>query len=315
VNAFLHRRTLLAAALAAPLLAGRARAAGVLKIGDQRGGIQPLMAAAGVLQGAPYAVSWSQFAGAPMLLEALNAGAIDTGSVGDAPFVSAIAATIPVKAVSVTRADGAVTALVVPRDSSIQSVADLKGKRIATLRGQTGHFLVLAALDRAGLQPGDVKFVFIDPAGAKAALSAGAVDAWATWGPYISLAKLNDRAREIVNGHDLMSGQSYMLATTGAIDAKRPLLADFLRRLRLAREWGTAHPDEQARVWAEQTGFPLPVGQDVVRTANTRTVAIDDDVIVAQQRVADFFHAARVVPTAQTVAGAFDISFNQAVFA
>jgi sulfonate transport system substrate-binding protein len=311
----LHRRTLLGAAIAAPMLAGRARAASVLNVGDQRGGIQPLMAAAGVLQGAPYAVSWSQFAGAPMLLEALNAGAIDAGSVGDAPFVSAVAAAIPVKAVSVTRADGAVTACVVPRDSTIQSVPDLKGKRIATLRGQTGHFLVLAALDRAGLQPGDVKFVFIDPSAAKAALSAGAVDAWATWGPYISLAKLNDGAREIVNGHDLMSGQSYMLAADKAIDAKRALLADFLRRLRLARDWGTAHPDEQARVWAEQTGFPFPVGQDVVRTANTRTVAIDDGVIAAQQRVADFFHTARVIPAAQTASGSFDGSFNAAVFA
>ena len=158
----LHRRA---------VLGGRARAASVLNLGDQRGGIQPLMAAAGVLQGAPYTVTWSQFAGAPMLLEALNAGAIDAGSVGDAPFVSAVAAAVLAKAVSVTKADGAVTACVVPHDSPIRTVADLKGKRIATLRGQTGHFLVLAALDRAGLTPGDVKFVFIDPSAAKAALS------------------------------------------------------------------------------------------------------------------------------------------------
>ena len=311
----LPRRTLLGAALTAPLLAGRARAATVLNMGDQRGGIQPLMAAAGVLDGAPYTVAWSQFAGAPMLMEALNAGAIDAGSVGDAPFVSGVAATIPIKAVSVTRADGAVTALVVPHDSAIRTVADLKGKRIATLRGQTGHFLVLAALDHAGLQPGDVHFVFIDPSGAKAAMASGAVDGWATWGPYISLAKINDGAREVVNGRDLMSGQSYMLATNGAIASKRAQLADFLHRLRLAREWGTANPDAQAKVWAEQTGFPFPVGQDVVRTADTHTVKIDAAVIAAQQRVADFFYAARVIPAAQTVAAYFDESFNQAVFA
>ena len=106
-----------------------------------------------------------------------------------------------------------------------------------------------------------------------------------------------------------------MLASDAAIGAKRALLADFLRRLRLARDWGAARPDDQARVWAEQTGFPIPVGQGVVRTANTRTVAIDDAVIAAQQRVADFFYAVRVIPAAQITRGSFDGSFNAAVFA
>jgi sulfonate transport system substrate-binding protein len=311
----LRRRALLAAALAAPAAAVVGAEAAVLRVGDQRGGIQPLMAAAGVLQGAPYSIAWRQFAGAPMLLEALNAGAIETGSIGDAPFASAVAAAIPMKAVSVTRSDGAVTALVVPHDSPVRDITDLHGRKIATLRGQTGHYLVLAALSRAGMRAADVQFVFIDPAGAKAAMAAGAVDAWATWGPYIALAKLNDGAREVLNGHELMSGQSYMVASDAAIGASRALLADFLRRLRLAREWGMAHQEEQARVWAEQTGFPLPVGREVVRTANTHTVPIDAYVMAAQQRVADFFQLEHVIPTAEAVEDYFDPSFNGPVFA
>ena len=311
----LGRRPLLAAALAAPIIPRRAGAAAQgLNIGDQRGGIQPLMAASGVLRDAPYPVAWSQFPGAPMLLEALNAGAIDAGSVGDAPFASAIAAAIPMKAVSVTRSDGAVTALVVPRDSPVHDIIDLRGRKIATLRGQTGHFLVLAALNQARIEPSEIRFVFIDPAGAKPAMASGAVDAWATWGPYIALAKINDGAREVVNGHTLMSGQSYMVASNTAIASKRAMLADFLHRLRLAREWGTANPDEQARVWSEQTNFPLAVGREVVRTADTHTVAIDAFVMAAQQRVADFFQAARVIPSGQAVADFFDPSFNQAIF-
>ncbi|HWK45224.1 MAG TPA: ABC transporter substrate-binding protein [Stellaceae bacterium] len=311
----LTRRTILmgAAALATTRVA---HAAGItLRVGDQRGGIQPLMAAAGVLRDAPYTVAWSQFAGAPMLLEALNAEAIDTGGVGDAPFASAVASGIPMKAVSATRADGAVTALVVPGASPVRSVSDLKGRTIATLRGQTGHFLVLAALRRDGLSPGDVRFAFIAPSEAKAAMASGAVDAWATWGPYISLAKVEDGAREIVNGHELMSGQSYMLASDQAISGKRAALADFLHRLRLAREWGLAKPEEQAKVWAESTGFSLSVARDVVNTAQTRTVAIDDTVVAAQQRVADFFQGVGVLPRPQHVADSFDRSFNDAVFA
>jgi sulfonate transport system substrate-binding protein len=302
---------------AALLFAASVRAADrrVLKAGDQKGGAKALMEAAGVLEGAPYAVEWSLFAGAPMLLEAINAGAIDTGGIGDAPFASSIAAGIPVKAVSAVRSDGAVTALVVPGNSPIRTVRDLPGRTIATLRGQTGHFLVLAALAREGLAATDVRFAFIAPSEAKAALASGAVDAWATWGPYISLAKVQDGAREIVNGRDLMSGQSYQIATEAAILSKRAELADFLRRLRIARDWGLAHPEDQARVWSEQTGFPLPVGRDVVNTARTQTVAIDDDVIAAQQRVGDFFHTVAVITQPQKVAPYFDRSFNDAVFA
>lgn len=309
----LARRALLAAPL---LLARPARAAPpVLRIGDQKGGAQPLMEAAGVLDALPYRLEWSQFPGAPMLMEALNAGAIDAGGIGDAPFVSGIASAIPMRAVSATRADGAVTALIVPGASPVRTVADLKGRSVATLKGQTGHFLVLAALSRAGLRADDVRFVFIAPSEAKSALAAGSVDAWATWGPYIALARVQDGTREVVNGRELMSGQSYTVASTEAIAAKRAALGDFLRRLRAARDWGLAHPEEQARVWAGQTGFPVPVGRMVVDTAQTRTVAIDDAVVAAQQRVADFFRAARVIPDAQEAAAYFDRSFNAAVFA
>ena len=313
-NALLTRRVVLAAGsvlLARPAFAAQA----VLRIGDQKGGAQPLMQAAGVLGGLRYRLEWSQFAGAPMLMEALNADAIDAGGVGDAPFVSGIASAIPMRAVSATQADGAVTAVVAPGASPIRTVADLKGRSVATLKGQTGHFLVLAALQAAGLRADDVRFVFIAPSDAKAALSAGSVDAWATWGPYVALAKVQDGAREVVNGRNLMSGQSYTVASVSAIRDKRDALGDFLRRLRLAREWGLANPDEQARVWAEQTGFPVDVGKIVVDTAQTRTVAIDDAVIAAQQRVADFFQASRVIRQPQTVADYFDRSFNTAVFA
>ncbi len=310
----LTRRTAMAGLLLLPA-AARAQDARPLRIGDQRGGIQPLMQAAGLLRGLPFDLQWSRFASAPTLLEALNAGAIDAGSIGDAPFAAAVEAGVDMKAVSATRADAAVTAVVVPAGSTIREVADLKGRRIATLRGQTGHFLVLAALERARLSPSDVHFVFLGPADAKVAMASGVVDAWATWGPYISMAKLVDGAREIVNGRGLMTGQSYTVASTSAIVERRRQLSEFLKRARQAREWGLANPNEQARIWSEQTGFPPEVGVDVVRTAQTRTVPIDNDVVAAQQQVADFFHANGVLERLQQVERHVDRSFNDAIFA
>lgn len=118
-----------------------------------------------------------------MLLEALNVGGIDTGAVGGAPFTSAIASGVPSRAVSATRSDCTVTALVVPENSPLLTVEQLKGRTIATLRGQARHFLVLAALERAGLRADTVRFAFIALAEAKSAMARGAVDGWATWGP------------------------------------------------------------------------------------------------------------------------------------
>jgi sulfonate transport system substrate-binding protein len=176
----LSRRHILSgtAVLAASCLTTRhARAETMtLRVGDQRGGARALMEAADVLRDLPYRLEWSLFAGAPMLLEALNADAIDTGGIGDAPFAWAIESGVPMKAVGAVKSDGAVTALVVPQASAIRSVAELKGKQIGTLRGQTGHYLVLAALARAGMKPDDVRFVWLSPADAKPAMAIGAID-------------------------------------------------------------------------------------------------------------------------------------------
>ena len=158
----LTRRMAIAGLLLLPA-AARAQDARPLRIVDQRGGIEPLMQAAGVLRGLSYDLQWSRFASAPTLLEALNAGAIDAGSIGDAPFAAAVEAGVDLKAVSATRADAAVTAVVVPEASPIRGVADLRGRRIATLRGQTGHYLVLAALERERLPADAVRFVFLGP--------------------------------------------------------------------------------------------------------------------------------------------------------
>ena len=145
-------------------------------------------------------------------------------------------------------------------------------------------------------------------------MASGAVDAWATWGPYVSLAKLADGAREIVNGHYLMSGQSYQVAADAAIAEKPTVIGEYLHRLRQAYEWGMDNPDQQAAAWCRQSGFPLNVGLDVVEVSVSRCIPIDDAVVAAQQQVEDFFYASKVIPSAHDVTPWFDRSFNAAIF-
>src|SRR5215218_824383 len=238
----MKRISLLAAAAALALSWAPAWAETVLKVGDQRGGSRALMEAAGVLKDLPYKVEWSEFPAAAPLLEALNAEAIDTGIVGDAPFTFAAAPGAPIKAILATRSDQGGLAVLVRPDSPVQSFADLKGKRIGTGRGSIGHQLVLTALEDAGLAKTDVTLSFLLPAEAKAALTSGSLDAWSTWEPYTSQLEGSGEARIVRDGQGITPGLGFQVAHLDAIRAKRPLLEDFVRRLAKARVWGDGQP-------------------------------------------------------------------------
>lgn len=286
-----------------------------LKVGSQKGGAKALVLASGVLEGAPYRVEWSEFPAAQHLLEALGAGAVDLGAVGDAPFLFAYAGGAPLKAVQVSRAvgGGGSTAVLVRDGSPIQSGAQLKGRRIATGRGSIGHYLLLKVLQREGLKRGDIDLVFLAPGDAKAAFSTGAVDAWVTWGSYVALAIAHDKARVLTDGRGLLSGYGYEVAGTRAIEGKRAELDDFLRRLAKAKRWVGDHKDEYAKVLAKETGLELPIAAYTVANTRGQPVPIDTAVIDELREVLGVFQAAGEIKAKPDVSGAFDASFNGAV--
>lgn len=182
------------------------------------------MEAAGVLKDVPYKIEWKEFAAAAPLLEALGAAAIDVGLVGDAPFTFAAAANVPAKAIAAIRQSREGLAILVPENSPIKSIDDLRGKKIATGRGSIGHQLVLAALAAKGWAAGDVQLVFLAPSDAKIAYSQGSVDAWSTWEPYVSQEEVLFKARRVISGEGLTPGLSFVVATPDAIRDKRAAL-------------------------------------------------------------------------------------------
>lgn len=290
-----------------------AASAVTLRIGDQKGGNQSLLQAAGELRSVPYQIEWTEFPAAAPLLEALNAGAIDAGYVGNAPFLFAYATGVPARVISVVRQNSDGLAIVVPAKSSIQSAHDLKGRRIGTGRGSIGHYLVLATLEKAGLRPEDVHPVFLGPIDARTALSSGAIDAWATWDPYTSMLEIAEGARRVATGNGLSADKSYLVAGVAAIQQKRAELADFALRLSRARQWALAHIDEYADTWAKVTGNPEPVAKRWFNRAQIHNIAIDDALIADQQSIVDLYARNGVIPKRFSVREAFDRSFNTAV--
>jgi sulfonate transport system substrate-binding protein len=281
-----------------------------LRVGDQKGGSQALLEAAGELRDVPYRVEFSQFPAAAPLLEALNANAIDLGGAGDAPVLFAQAAGTPLKVVQASRGDPSNTAIVVRNDSPLHSAADLRGKTIATGKGSIGHFQALGALKQAGIPVSDVTLAFLTPADAKAALASGTADAWSTWEPYTSLAVMSDGWRVLVPGTGISSGLGFQVASDSALREKRSAIADYLARVTRARRWALDNADTYVTGWTKLIEIPEPVARKVFTTQRTHVVPIDAGVIADQQHTADTYFEASVIDHAVNVAPVFDPSFN-----
>ena len=301
-----------AALLTSVLILGAASANAevTLQLADQKGGERALLEAAGELKDLPYKVEWHEFPAAAPLAEALNAGAVDSGPIGDAPLVFAMAAGADIRAIGVNRSDATGTAVLALPDSPLDGPASLKGKRIATGRGSIGHYVVLAALKSAGLKPDDVTWRFLTPSDGKTALLTGSVDAWATWEPYTSVEEVTDHLKLAVNGRGLSSGLSFQAATATAIRDKHAALEDLLQRLYRAQLWALAHEAEYAKQQAQLTGVPEEGARRALHRRQQSWIPIDDNVVQALQQVADTYAEAGITQHRFDVAPRFDRGFS-----
>ncbi|MFE7517323.1 ABC transporter substrate-binding protein [Streptomyces sp. NPDC057540] len=287
----------------------------VLNVGDQKGGAEAMLRAAGELDGLPYRVKWSTFTSGPPLLEAVNAKAVDFGSVGNTPPVFAAGAGSKIAVVAATHGDSAGEAILVPKDSPLRTARDLKGKSVAVAQGSSAHFQLIASLRAAGLELSDIRVSLLQPADALAAFTSGKVDAWAVWDPYTSQVLLSGKGRVLSDGRGLVNGLGFQVAAPSALAdrEKAKAIGDFVERLRRAQGWVFDHPEEWARAWAKETGLPYEVALAAVKRSNgTRIpVALDDAAIASEQKIADTFVALKLVPRTFRFADFVDTRFNK----
>jgi len=309
-----RRTTLRAVALCAGMVLAQAVSAApaALRVGDQSGLVQTLLQAAGEAQTPTLPLSWHPFPAGPALLEALSAGAVDVGVVGNAPPVFAQAGGFDIRIIGV--ADGAQNnnALLLPQGSTVQQVADLKGRRVAVAKGSSGHYLLLAALRQAGLSPREVKIAYASPIDAQNAFASDHLDAWAVWYPFVGQATAHG-ARVLVDGSAWPeTGLNFTVASGQALADPQRARQLGERRVRLARAqaWATAHPDAWAQALAGSTRLPLELVREMLAHQHLRYVPIDPSIIALQQRLADAFAAERLIPKPLQVEQVFDSRFN-----
>jgi len=289
------RRGLLAGGIAALSLKARGQSR-QLRIGVQKYGTLIVLEASGNLERrfAPLGVeiAWTEFPAGPQLLEAVNGGSIDFGITGEAPPVFAQAAGVPFVYIAADRPAPAGEAILVPRGSPIRTVADLKSKRVAFNRGSNVHYLLIAALEKAGLKFGDIEPAYLAPADGRAAFARGSVDAWVIWDPYLAAGEAATRARVLADATGLARNPQFYLASSAFAKARPDLVRVLLGEIGKTDAWAAKHQAEVATLLAPRTGLPL----DVLRVALARlgygVAPITPDIVASQQRIADtFFHA------------------------
>ncbi len=294
------------AAVSTAVLAGAtplARAAAPLReirIGYQKYGTLTLLKGRGTLEqrlkASNIAVEWTEFPAGPQLLEGLNVGSIDFGTVGEAPPIFAQAAGAALVYVGNEPPSPASEAIVVPRTSTLRTLADLKGKKIVLNKGSNVHYLLVKALEKAGIPYADIQPVYLPPADARAAFERGAVDAWAIWDPFLAAAEKQLGARVLANGEGLVANHQFYLSARGFAQQHPDIVRIVIEELAKVDAWGSAHPQEVSAILSAQTGLP----PEVVALAASRYAygvkPVTPRVLAEQQKIADVFHGLKLIP-------------------
>jgi sulfonate transport system substrate-binding protein len=287
-----------------------------LHVGDQAGsGAQSLLTAAGLINKLPFTVTWSDFTSGPPMLQAMGAGAVDIGSVGNAPPVFAAAGGDKLAIVGALQANPLGSALLVPKNSPIHSIAQLRGKRIAVAQGSSADYHLLTVLKKAGLSVHDVTLDYLQPAEGLAALSSAHVDAWDIWSPFIEQAESQDHARLLVTGVGYGSPYSFAVASRAALadPGKAAAIRDYLKLLSQAHTWADSHLPAWASVWAKATGLPDSVMLQAAKDDASAAVQITPAVVGSEQSVSNAFTSAGLIPGHVNFSDFVDTSFNDTV--
>lgn len=269
---------------------GYQKAATILSLLKEQGDLEKALAASGG------SVQWFEFPAGPPMLEAMNAGSVDFGYTGESPPIFAQAGGTPVRYIAYDPWSTKAEAIVVPKDSAIQTVADLKGKKVAFAKGSNTNYLVVKALESVGLQLSDITPTYLSPADARAAFENGKVDAWAIWDPYLAVAETAANARIIVDATGLAPNRGYYLASQAFIDKHPDALKIVLDGVKTRSDWAKSNPTEVAKFLATTLGIDAAPLEKAEKRREYGVLPLTDEVIAKQQEIADTFTKIKLIP-------------------
>jgi len=272
----------------------------IFRIGYQKFGTLNILKAEGtlekVLEPKGYKVEWTEFPGGPQLLEALNVGSLDFGHTGEAPPIFAQAAGAPIVYFANEPTNPKGEAILVPKHSSIQSVQDLQGKKIALNKGSNVHYLLVRALEEYGVQYEEIEPVFLAPADARAAFEQGSVDAWVIWDPFFAEAEAKTGARILVDGTGLVQNREFFLASKSFAEKHPELLDIVYKEIKKVERKTMENKTETAAFLSPQLGIEAETLEKVLERRTFGIEKITQETIENQQKIADKFYELQLIP-------------------
>lgn len=282
----------------------------VIRIGYQKfntlnilkgtGQLEKALAPAGVT------VEWKEFLGGSQLSEALAANAIDFGHASDGIGIFQQASGKGLVYLAAESPYPGGVGFLVPKDSPIRTVRDLQGKKVVTGRGYNTQYVLIKALQAAGLRYEDIEPVYIVTASdTVAAYQSGSVAAIGLWDPFLAGAQVATDSRLLFDGTGLSGNRTYHFAQPGYAKANQDTLRTVFAELRKANQWAQGHPKEVVDTLAPQ----LKVDPKVLALATERrqygVVALTPEIAKEQQGLADVFAQLKLIPKPIEVRDAF----------
>ncbi|GAB4232742.1 MAG: sulfonate ABC transporter substrate-binding protein [Elainellaceae cyanobacterium] len=285
---------------ASPIAANR-----VVRIGHQkfdpftlvkaRGGLEKRLEPLGVR------VEWTEFQSGPPMLEALNVGSIDIGRTGDAPPIIAQAADAPLVYIGGSKPKDQSSAVLIKADSPIQTVADLKGKKVGYAKGSSAHYLIVRVLETAGLTLNDIESAYLAPADARSAFEQGGIDAWVIWDPFYAAAQEQMDVRVLRDSAGLVTNRDFYLAVDSYATENADVIEAIKQETQDVAAWADTNPDEVISILSPILGIEAPILDIVTKRRHYDFQPISSEMIAEQQQIADTFYEFDLIPKAITV--------------
>ncbi len=271
-----------------------------LNVGYQKYGVLPILKERGtlekVLKDQNIKVKWIEFPAGPQLLEGLNVGSVSFGEAGEAPPIFAQAANSNLVYIANQPSAPLAEALIIPKNSPIQSIKDLKGKRVVLNKGSNVHYLLLKVLEANQLKLDNIDVVYLPPADARAAFEKGAVDAWVIWDPFYAAAEKQLGAKVLATGQNLVSNHQFYLADREFAQQHPELLKTVVNELNTTTTWVAQHQNEAAQLLEKATGLDSAILKTSISRMGFGVKPITAQVAKEQQFVADAFYQQKLIP-------------------
>jgi sulfonate transport system substrate-binding protein len=257
-------------------------------------------------------IEWKEFPAGPQMLEALSAGSVDIGSVGNTPPIFAQSGNKELRYVAYEQSHPQTQAIIIAdNNDQIQNLADLKGKRIALQRGSSAHDLLDKILQKANLQWSDITPIWLPPADARAAFDKKTVDAWVAWEPFLSVALDTGHAKILSDSAPFGRSYSFIIANPNFVQKHPQAVNQFINASNDAAHWIIKNPDKALTNYAATIGLDKTITQKIInkRFQPSLIHPINQEVLQSQQKIANRFAQEKLIPQKIDVT---QVAFNPA---